>query len=137
MSALGEATRLLLFSNLFHFLIVVVNVVGLSEAASSATTTASSRIVEDSAATLLLYASARLPDFSLLSLMHVETVAKVGLSKYAFGMGEFFEQSLPWEKFSALSLLVFFPAEPFSDDDDGVLMFNCQRVYGCYCYFLG
>ena len=100
MSALGEATRLLLFSNLFHFLIVVVNVVGLSEAASSATTTAS-RIVEDSAATLLLYASARLPDFSLLSLMHVETVAKVGLSKYAFGMGEFFEQSLPWEKFSA------------------------------------
>ena len=26
---------------------------------------------------------------------------KVGLSKYAFGMGEFFEQSLPWEKFSA------------------------------------
>ena len=105
MSALGEATRLLLFSNLFHFLIVVVNVVGLrAAAASSATTTASSRIVEDSAATLLLYASARLPDFSLLSLMHVETVAKVGLSKYAFGMGEFFEQSLPWEKFSALSL---------------------------------
>ena len=107
MSALGkkddeEATRLLLFSNLFHFLIVVVNVVGL-RAASSATTTAS-RIVEDSAATLLLYASARLPDFSLLSLMHVETVAKVGLSKYAFGMGEFFEQSLPWEKFSALAL---------------------------------
>ena len=101
MSALGEATRLLLFSNLFHFLIVVVNVVGLSEAASSATTTTASRIVEDSAATLLLYASARLPDFSLLSLMHVETVAKVGLSKYAFGMGEFFEQSLPWEKFSA------------------------------------
>ena len=110
MSALGkkddeEATRLLLFSNLFHFLIVVVNVVGLSEAARSATTTASSRIVEDSAATLP-YACARLPDFSLLSLMHVETVAKVGLSKYAFGMGEFFEQSLPWEKFSALSLLV-------------------------------
>ena len=70
--------------------------------------------------------------------MHVETVAKVGLSKYAFGMGEFFEQSLPWEKFSALALFQFSSLlSLFSDDDDGVLMFYCQRVYCWYCCFLG